>query len=80
MLEKEEWSIFRAEAHTGSSIPVEKPEEPWLLVLGSEAAGLSSELQSIGKPLHIETTGSAESLNVAVAGGILIHALIHKGS
>ena len=74
-LEKADWSIYRAEAHAGSSLPRQNPGEPWLLLMGSEAVGLEPEFQDIGTALHIETTGSAESLNVAVAGGILLQAL-----
>jgi TrmH family RNA methyltransferase len=77
-LEKADWRIFRAEAHTGSHLPPEHFSEPWLLLMGNEAIGLDRELQNIGTALHIETEGSAESLNVAVAGGILLHALTHK--
>ncbi len=77
-LEKADWSIFRAEAHAGSSLPRKPPVEPWLLLMGSEAVGLEPELQKFGTALHIETTGSAESLNVAVAGGIMLHALTNK--
>ena len=74
-MEKAGWSIYRAEAHAGSSLPRKNPGEPWLLLMGSEAVGLEPEFQNLGTALHIETTGSAESLNVAVAGGILLHEL-----
>lgn len=43
------------------------------LVLGNEGNGVRSEIQQlISHPLHIPGEGKAESLNVAIAGGILI--------
>ncbi len=43
-----------------------------LLILGSESHGISEELRTlINRPLTIPLFGGAESLNVAVAGGIL---------
>ncbi|MBN2090538.1 RNA methyltransferase [candidate division KSB1 bacterium] len=47
-----------------------------LLILGNESHGLSDELQkSVDLLLMIPGEGKAESLNVAVAGGILMHYL-----
>jgi RNA methyltransferase, TrmH family len=44
-----------------------------LLVLGNEAQGISSELQSLCTAVTIPMPGTMESLNVAVAGGILMY-------
>lgn len=77
-LELRGWTIFRAETHGRSKPPGKPPHEPWLLLLGSEATGIAPELKSIGRAVHIPTPGSVESLNVAVAGGILMYALISK--
>lgn len=79
-LEARGWAIFRAVAHGGSPPPGEPPHEPWLLLLGSEARGVGPDLSSIGSAVHISTSGSVESLNVAVAGGILLYALSKKRS
>ncbi|MEM8727090.1 MAG: RNA methyltransferase [Chlamydiota bacterium] len=46
---------------------------PLILILGSEANGPSEKLKALGKPLSIPIARETESLNVAVAGGILMH-------
>ena len=44
-----------------------------ILVLGNEGNGVRPEIEKlITHPLHIPGKGKAESLNVAIAGGILI--------
>lgn len=48
----------------------------WCLVLGSEAHGISKKLKPhIDHFIAVPGKGSAESLNVAVAGGILLYCL-----
>lgn len=48
----------------------------WILVLGSEARGISKNLQEfINQKITIEGSGFQESLNVAVAGGIILNHL-----
>lgn len=56
-----------------------KPEPPSLLVLGSEAHGVSAAVMQavhgrvrVGRPPGLVHDGSLESLNVAVAGGIIL--------
>ena len=45
------------------------------LVLGSEAEGVSDEARAVGaKSLAIPRKGGGESLNVAIAAGIFLHA------
>ncbi len=52
------------------------PETPWILVLGSEAHGLSPDtIPLLTHTVSIPRLGSGESLNVAVAGGILLYLL-----
>ena len=49
-------------------------EKGWILVLGSEAHGISDSLRSyITHRISIPGFGGMDSLNVAVAGGILLH-------
>lgn len=48
-------------------------DTPLLLVLGSEAHGLSSESRQRCQKVVIPMSGKMESLNVAVAGGILMY-------
>lgn len=50
-----------------------------LLVLGSEAHGISDEAKSLCKKIQIPMPGDMESLNVAVAGGILMYFLRQQG-
>lgn len=45
-----------------------------LLVLGNEAHGPSEEILSFCRPVTIPMPGNVESLNVSIAGGILMHA------
>ena len=49
-------------------------QPPFAIVLGSEAAGLSDGLsRQINSIIRINRRGDAESLNVAVAAGIILH-------
>lgn len=51
-------------------------DKGWILILGSEAHGMCDSLRSyITHRISISGTGGMESLNVAVAGGILLHSL-----
>ncbi len=52
-----------------------KPSEKRLLILGSEAKGISKELTTLGQPVSLPMSKTMESLNVAVAGGILMYVL-----
>lgn len=42
-----------------------------ILVLGSESHGITNEIKDLGTQIKIPGKGGAESLNVAVAGGII---------
>ena len=47
--------------------------DKWILILGNEAHGISEYLEKyIDKKIRIEGSGYQESLNVAVAGGIIL--------
>lgn len=51
-------------------------EEDFALVMGNEGAGVSDQAVAVADQLvHIEMPGRAESLNVAVAAGILMFSL-----
>ena len=53
---------------------------PALLLLGSERTGLSKALREIADvTVAIPMVGSASSINVAVAHGIVLHHLLHLG-
>lgn len=54
---------------------------PWILLLGSEAAGLSPECEALlNLSMTIPRRGHGESLNVSVAGGILLSQLSNSKS
>ena len=51
-------------------------EKGWILILGNEAHGMHDSLRSyITQSISIPGFGDLDSLNVAVAGGILLHNL-----
>ncbi|MCH8838547.1 MAG: hypothetical protein IIA60_12245 [Candidatus Marinimicrobia bacterium] len=51
-------------------------DDNWALVLGNEARGLSKQWQKrLDKQVGIPGMGSAESLNVSVAAGIILYQL-----
>ncbi|MGT2935097.1 TrmH family RNA methyltransferase [Streptococcus castoreus] len=53
------------------------PPDKFALVMGNEGQGISVEMAALADQLiHITMPGQAESLNVAVAAGILIFSLI----
>ena len=65
------------------SIPISeldlKKSEEWCLVMGSEANGISEESRGLADQfVFIPGTGEAESLNVAVATGILLYQLTNE--
>jgi TrmH family RNA methyltransferase len=65
-------SVFAADAHEGKSYKdIDYGDHP-LLLLGSEAHGLPPEVLAHATPLHIPMHSSAESLNVAMAGAIIL--------
>ena len=70
------WALYGADLH-GVRSDTWTPDHPSALVLGSEAHGLSpAVLDRLDTPVAIPGAAhrpSAESLNVAVAGGILVY-------
>ena len=57
-------------------ISTEKPERGVILVLGNESHGVSKEVLKQCEKIKITMRGPMESLNVAIAGGILLHNLM----
>ena len=54
-----------------------KIKKKWALILGNEAHGISKDIiPLLDKKISIPQIGSIESLNVAVAGSILLDRLI----
>lgn len=60
---------------TGKTLPQFNSMERCALILGNEGQGPSGELLKLGEKVHIPTSDKVESLNVAVAGAILMYAL-----
>ena len=50
-------------------------KKPAILILGNEAHGVSKKREEMGLLVTIPMSGDIESLNVAVSGAILIHAM-----
>lgn len=59
----------------GEDVSASKKPNKIMLVMGNEAHGASKEAKEFCTPLAISMPGTMESLNVAVAGGILMYAL-----
>jgi TrmH family RNA methyltransferase len=70
------WHVLRAEVTSDSPPALPAEGQPWVLLLGSEAHGLTDGLRTQGTPISIPMAGPAESLNVAVAGAILLYRLV----
>ena len=79
-LQEQGWQVLRAETGGGKALTSVRAETKWALLLGSEAHGVSEELGTTGEAVHIEMGGAAGSLNVAMAGGILLHGLTNFGT
>jgi TrmH family RNA methyltransferase len=64
------------DAHGGAPLPTERPNGCWVVALGAEGGGLSAETTArLDERWTIPIAGAVESLNVAVAAGIALHAL-----
>ncbi len=64
------------DAHGGTPLPERRPPGTWIVALGAEGPGLSSELAArLDQRWTIPLAPGVESLNVAVAAGIALHAL-----
>ncbi|MBC8311949.1 MAG: RNA methyltransferase [Candidatus Marinimicrobia bacterium] len=75
-LKKEGFSIIGADMD-GTSITTFSPPQKWALVLGNEAHGLSPHIKSLlDERITVPKSGKIESLNVAVAGGVILNSLV----
>ena len=78
-LKKQNYNIIAATLDGTSHVEIDIKDGPWGLILGSEAHGISNNLyQLIDQIISIPSNGYIESLNVAIAGFILLDRLIHK--
>ena len=70
--------IILADAHKGQALTKFnfQPEEKLIIVLGSEAHGISLEVSSLtNEALHIEMSSAIESLNVSISAAIIAYHL-----
>ncbi len=74
LIEKEQLAVYIADAH-GAPFQAKEMRPPLLLVLGNESKGVTPALKKRHRSISIPMSGKMESLNVAIAGGILMHAL-----
>jgi TrmH family RNA methyltransferase len=72
MAELPELTVWGADAHQGASYREVMYPEKSLILLGGEAHGIPEEAWAFAKPLHIPMHSAAESLNVGVAGAIIL--------
>jgi TrmH family RNA methyltransferase len=74
LLKENNFTIVGSFPKASSRLEEHIPAGPVALILGAEATGISSSIKSlIDIKVRIRNKGSAESLNVAVAGGILMN-------
>ncbi|MCS6790570.1 MAG: RNA methyltransferase [Bacteroidia bacterium] len=80
-LKKEGWQVIAVE-HTDESQLTwagEWGEPPWLFILGNELTGVQEELLAVcDRALEIPQYGTKHSLNVAVAGGIILYEAVRR--
>jgi len=70
-----------AVARGGEDVMKFVPPPAWALLLGNEAAGLAEDVAAKARHrVTLLTPGRAESLNVAVSAGVLMHILTSAGA
>jgi len=75
-LKNEGFTIIGADMD-GTQIFEFSPPKKWALVLGNEAHGLSPHIKSLlDKSVTISKSGNIESLNVAVASGVILNSFV----
>lgn len=68
--------VFGTTLNEASSYSAIEPQETFALIMGNEGEGVSQNLlEKTDQNLYIPIYGQAESLNVAVASGILLYYL-----
>jgi TrmH family RNA methyltransferase len=78
-LKSRKFEILGTDVKEGNGIDEYEPSGNICLLIGSEAEGLDRKLFKLcDEIIHIPTFGKAESLNVSVAGGILLYELAKK--
>jgi len=71
-----DYKVLGADYRGNSILAVKKIPDKWVLVMGSEAHGISSDVHDkLDQLIAIPKVGTGESLNVGVSMGILLHSL-----
>lgn len=72
--------ILGTDVSKGTLVTELKPTSSFALILGSEAQGMSPVVSAqVDELIHIKTSSQLESLNVAIAGSIILHHLMVIG-
>ncbi|MCF6138173.1 TrmH family RNA methyltransferase [Pseudalkalibacillus berkeleyi] len=75
-LKEEGVKVYGTALEGGIPYTSEKPDGSYAILFGNEAKGVQSELlEQTDQNLYVPIYGNAESLNVAVAAGILLYGL-----
>jgi RNA methyltransferase, TrmH family len=72
MLLKNDYAVFTTSSHAKQSLYEIKFPNKCLIMLGAEGPGLNAELLKKFNPLKIPGTDHVESLNVSVAGAVIM--------
>lgn len=64
-------SVYRLELRKGAIAPQDIPQKPIILIVGSEGKGI--KIGALGTSVAVQHHKKLESLNVAVATGIVLH-------
>lgn len=73
------WELWSSSLEGGCSIYDEELPKRTAIIIGNEAEGVSSELLSASeKRIYIPMPGNAESLNAAIAAGIILFECVRR--
>lgn len=75
LIDKQNWRLLAADAKGVAVDTISDKERPILLALGNEGVGLSPFVASQFEKISIPIKGALDSLNAAVAGGVLLYLL-----
>jgi RNA methyltransferase, TrmH family len=73
-LKEKDIPVYGTALENGEEYMSVKPQDSYALIVGNEGSGMSSEILSLtDRNLYIPIYGKSESLNVAIAAGILLY-------
>lgn len=73
-IEQEGITLLAGDAR-GGDVAIARPESRWCLAVGNEGAGIRDEIRAAAQLVRVPMPGDLESLNVSIAGAILMYAL-----